>query len=202
MKTMRFLSTVLALAITAIVSAVEKPKMNVQPLNSDRVLVTVQNKSADDVEMSIQNESGDVVFYKYCSKPGLSVNTILDVNQMVNGDYKLKIVMNGKILESDLTIASKQIKTGEIKESLAPYFMYNGKDIIITQLNFEKENYKFEIYDENGLVYQKTIGNESLIHAGFDLSKLKSGSYEVALNSANNHFTYQFEKIDKGLACK
>ena len=203
MKTKRFAVTVLAVAITVMASAVEKPKMDVEPLNADRMAVTVQNQNAGDVELSILAESGDVVHYKQYRKPGASLNTIFDVKHLDNGNYTMKIVMNGLILERSLAITSNEIKVGAMKESPAPYFHYNGKEIIITQLNFEKEKYQFTIYDEKCLVYQKEIRKISPIHMGFDLSQLDDGNFEIALNSAQNHFTYQLEKLnDEITVCK
>ncbi len=194
MKTIKFAVTVLAVAIAMFATAIEKPKMNIEPLNSDKVSVTVHNKGADGVEMSIVGENGDVMYYKYYRNPGTLVNTVFDVKHLDKGNYTMKIGINGMTLERNLTITKNDIMVGEIKETLAPYFMFNGKEIVVTQLNFEKENYKFEIYDEDGLVYQKEIGKKQIINIGFDLSQLEDGDFEIALNSAKNNFTYHLKK--------
>lgn len=199
MKTKRFAVTVLAVAITVMASAVEKPKMNVEPLNADRMAVTVQNQNAGDVELSILAESGDVVHYKQYRKPGASLNTIFDVKHLDNGNYTMKIVMNGLILERSLAITSNEIKVGAMKESPAPYFHYNGKEIIITQLNLDKEKYSIEIYDDKGLLHHERIGRISPILIGFDLSQLDAGNFDIVINSAQNRFSYQVQKPEEAV---
>jgi hypothetical protein len=199
MKTKRFAVTVLAVAITVMASAMEKPKMNVEPLNADRMAVTVQNQNAGDVELSILAESGDVVHYKQYRKPGASLNTIFDVKHLDNGNYTMKIVMNGLILERSLAITSNEIKVGAMKESPAPYFHYNGKEIIITQLNLDKEKYSIEIYDDKGLLHHERIGRISPILIGFDLSQLDAGNFDIVINSAQNRFSYQVQKPEEAV---
>ena len=43
MKTIKFLSIIIALAIVAVAGAVEKPKMNVVPLTQKKAVISIQN---------------------------------------------------------------------------------------------------------------------------------------------------------------
>lgn len=194
MKTKKSLLSLLAVVLVLFVSATEKPKMNVQSLNSDHILLTVESPKAIFMETSIYDESGDVVYFKKSRKPISSVNKVFNVEHLANGNYKINLELNGLIVERDFAITSDKIFIGKEKELHAPFFVYNGKDLMITQLNFDKENYKVEIYDVNGLVYKKTLGNQSPLHTGFNLSELESGNFTVFLNSAENNFSYQFKK--------
>ena len=60
MKTKKSLLSILALAIVFITSAVDKPKTNVQLLNSDQLLVTIQTENASKMEVTINNEKGNI----------------------------------------------------------------------------------------------------------------------------------------------
>ena len=53
MKTIKFLSIIIALAIVAVAGAVEKPKMNVVPLTQERAVISIQNNNAALFELSI-----------------------------------------------------------------------------------------------------------------------------------------------------
>ena len=61
MKTIKLLFTATVVAIAAIATAVEKPKMNVVPLTADRAIVSILNENAAFLELSIQAENGDMV---------------------------------------------------------------------------------------------------------------------------------------------
>jgi len=54
MKTIKFLTTVMAMAIVVVATAVEKPKMDIVPLSEDRAVVSILNGAAFLFELSIQ----------------------------------------------------------------------------------------------------------------------------------------------------
>ena len=61
MKTIKLLTTLTAVAIVAIATAVEKPKMDVIPLTADRAIVSVTNENPALFEMSIETLDGSLV---------------------------------------------------------------------------------------------------------------------------------------------
>ena len=75
-----------------------------------------------------------------------------------------------------------------------PYFIFDGKDLKFSYLNFNLEKFKMEIFNEDELVYKTKIGKDFPINSGYNLSKLEAGNYNVVLSSFNNRFVYQFEK--------
>ncbi len=77
---------------------------------------------------------------------------------------------------------------------IPPFFGFDGEQLVLTHLNFENEKYDLEIYDNQGLVYKASVGNNTPINAGFDLSKMNTGEYEVVLSSSNELFSYEFNK--------
>ena len=64
MKTIKLVFTVMAVAVAAIVTGVEKPKMNVIPVTADRAIVSIENENPAQFEVSIAAENGDLVYYK------------------------------------------------------------------------------------------------------------------------------------------
>ena len=54
MKTIKLLTTMSAVAVVAIATAVEKPKMNVIPLTADRAVVSITNENPAFFEVSIE----------------------------------------------------------------------------------------------------------------------------------------------------
>jgi hypothetical protein len=192
MKTKKSIITILAVIVVLISSAVEKPKMNIQSLNSDQVLVTVQNKEASDVEVTIYDNDGTLVYYKISNKPINSFNKIFDFKNLENGKYAMQVNLNGLTHKRDLKITSEKIYVGNPENESAPHFANRNEQLIISHLNFENNNYWINIYDESGLVFEKKIGNQSPLHSGFDLSELNPGDYTVILDSGKKNFQYRF----------
>ena len=194
MKTIKFLSTVVAVAIVAVASAVEKPKMNVVPLTPDRAVISIQNDNAALFELSIVAENGDLVYYKQSTKPLNSYQKIFDFTQLENGNYTLKLKVNDTSLSKDFQVASKGIYVGESKLRFDPYFAFQDNVLKLSYLNFDGEKFSLNIYDKDGLIYKSELGKEFNMTNGYDLSALTEGKYDVILSSLNKEFTFSLEK--------
>ena len=194
MKTIKFLSTVMAIAIVAVASAVEKPKMNVVPLTPDRAVISIQNDNAALFELSIVAENGDLVYYKESTKPLNSYQKIFDFTQLENGNYTLKLKINDTSLSKDFQVASKGIYVGESKLRFDPYFAFQDNVLKLSYLNFDGENFSLDIYDKDGLIYKSKLGKDFNMVSGYDLSALTEGKYDVVMSSLNKEFTFSLEK--------
>ncbi len=194
MKTIKLLSTVMAVAIVAIATAVEKPKMNVVPITADRAVISIQNESAAKFELSIHAENGDLVYYKQSAKPLSTYQKVFDFENLKNGNYTLDLKVNDTRLLKDFAVSSEGLSIGESKLRFDPYFSFKDDVLKLSYLNFDKENYKLNIYSADGLVYQGRLGKEFGLSAGYDLSRLNSGKYDVVLSSYNNEYTFSLEK--------
>jgi hypothetical protein len=194
MKTKKCIVTMLAIAIAIIASATEKPKTNVQSLNANQVLVTVEANRATEMEISILDETGSIVYYKKTRKPLTRINKIYDVENLGNGNYSLELKVGNLVSERELTVTNSKIIVSKPREFSIPYFAFNGENLIISYLNFDNEKFRLEVYNDRRLVYKTKIENETPLNKGFDFSKLEAGNYQVVLNSINKNFSYNFEK--------
>nr|WP_321358747.1 hypothetical protein [uncultured Draconibacterium sp.] len=194
MKTIKFLTTVMALAIVAVATAVEKPKMDVVPLSEDRAVVSILNGAEALFELSIRAEDGELVYYKQATNPSNTYQKIFDFKNIEDGDYTMDLRVNDTRLIKDITVSAKGIAVGESKMRIDPYFGFSNDVLKLTYLNFDQENLSLNIYDNNGLVYESKLGQDFNIATGFDLSALAAGQYEVVLTSLNNDFSFSLEK--------
>jgi hypothetical protein len=194
MKTIKLVSTVMAVAIVAIATAVEKPKMNVVPLSADRAVVSIQNNNAAQFELSIHAENGDLVYYKQSTKPLSNYQKVFDFENLENGNYTMNVKINDTRLSKEFAVASNGISVGESKLRFDPFFSFENDVLKLSYLNFDKANYKLNIYDENGLVYQSKLGKDFGITNGYDLSRLNAGKYNVVMSSYENEYTFSLEK--------
>ena len=194
MKTKQFLSALAAVAFAVTVTAVEKPKMNVIPLSDENALIAVANENPAYFELSILAENGDLVYYKESATETTDLRQIINYSNMENGLYTLKLKVKDTYVSRDFEINSKGMKVGESKMKYTPHFAYSSDVLKLSYLNFDQENVKFKIYSEGDLVYEKRLGKEFVISAGFDISQLEEGKYEIELSSMNNQFSYNIEK--------
>ena len=78
MKTIKFLSVLVLVAVVGIATAVERPQMNVIRLDNEKALIAIANEKPAHFELSIESENGDLVYYKE------SETEITNLRQVIN----------------------------------------------------------------------------------------------------------------------
>jgi hypothetical protein len=194
MKTKQFLFTFALVAFALVSGAVEKPKMNVIPLNDEKALIAVANEKPAYFELSILSEKGDLVYYKESSSEITDFRQLINYSNLENGNYTLKLKVNNTYVSRNLAINNNEMIVGETKMMYAPYFALENDILKLSFLNFDEENMKFRILQDGELVFENRLGNEFVISEGFDISKLEKGNYEIELSSYKNQFSYNIEK--------
>jgi len=174
--------------------AVEKPKMNVIPLSDENALIAVANENPTYFELSIVAENGDLVYHKESTSEITDLRQIINYSNMEDGNYTLKVKLKDTYVLRDFEINNKGMVVGDAKMKYSPYFDFNSDVLKLSYLNFDEENVKFKIYNEGELVFENKLGKEFVISAGFDLSQLEKGKYEVELTSYKNQFSYNIKK--------
>jgi hypothetical protein len=194
MKTIRLLFTATAVAIAAIVTAVEKPKMDVIPLNANQAIVSITNENPALFEMSIETNNGDLVYYKQTTKISTEYKKTFDFANLQNGSYVLKLKVNDTRVYREFEVNNSEIVVGDSKMKFDPYFSFKNSELKFSYLNFDQENFNVSIYNGNGLLFNKKLGKDFAIQEGFNLSKLEKGNYTVVLSSLSNEYVYTLEK--------
>jgi hypothetical protein len=194
MKTKQFLFTFALVTFALVSGAVEKPKMNVIPLNDEKALIAVANEKPAYFELSILSEKGDLVYYKESSSEIADFRQLINYSNLENGNYSLKLKVNNTYVSRNLAINNNEMIVGETKMMYAPYFALENDILKLSFLNFDEENMKFRILQDGELVFENRLGNEFVISEGFDISKLEKGNYEIELSSYKNQFSYNIEK--------
>lgn len=194
MKTKQFLFTFALVAFALVSGAVEKPKMNVIPLSDEKALIAVANENPTYFELSIVAENGDLVYHKESTSEITDMRQIINYSNMENGNYTLKVKVKDTYVLRDFEINNKGMVVGESKMNYSPYFDFHSDVLKLSYLNFDEENVKFKIYNQGELVFENKLGKDFVISAGFDLSQLDKGKYEIELSSYKNQFSYHIQK--------
>ncbi len=194
MKTIKLALLAVVLGLATVATAIEKPRMNVIPLSAERAVVTATNVNPAFFEVSINAENGDMVYYKQTSNPVTDFKQIYDFKDLAEGKYVLNLKVNDTRVMNDFEVSRKGIEVGETKVRFAPYFDFKNNELKLSYLNFDQENLKLYLYNNDGLIYESRIGRDFNVTKGFDLSRLESGTYRVVLSSFSNEYSYNLVK--------
>lgn len=194
MRTIKVLITVLATAIVTISSAVEKSKMNLIPLSTERAIVSIKMEKPAHFELSVKADNGEIVYYKKTDETVTDYQKVFDFGNLENGNYTLNLKFNNKNLSRNFEVLNNGINVGESELRIDPYFSYDDNTFKFTYLNFDEASFNLKIYNDRELIYKKSIGKDFTLSSGFDLSKLEAGNYKVVLSSHLNQFVYNLEK--------
>jgi len=194
MKTIKFLCTVTAVAIVAIATAVERPKMDVTPLNAEQARVSITNEKPALFEMSIETQNGDLVYYKQTTEASTEYQKIFDFTNLEKGKYVMNLKVNDTKVIREFEVNSKSILVGDSKMRFDPYFFFEDNMLKFSFLNFDQENYNVYFYKGDEQFYSSRVGKDFSIQKGFDLSKLEKGNYKIVLSSRDNEYVYSLVK--------
>ena len=194
MKTIKLFFTATVVAIAAIATAVERPKMEVIPVTANRAIVAITNENPAYFEISVKTLRGDIVYYKQSKKQLTDFKKTFDFAQLENGAYVLNLKVNDTELSQRIQIESNKIAVGDSKLRIDPYFFYKEGTLKFSYLNVYEENFKVYIYKDGEFIFQKKLGRNVSIQNRFNLSNLSSGKYEVVLSSQNREYVYSLLK--------
>lgn len=197
MKSMKTIKTIIAavlVTLTVTASAIERPKMELVPVNAGQAKITVMNETPAFLELSIYSNRGDVVYYKQTEEMLRDYSKIYDFKNLEPGKYVLSLKVNDTEVTNDFEVNPRGINIGQKKVNYDPFFKFENNELKISYLNFDKERLKLKIYNNNGLVYESDLGNNFNVVKGYDLSKLETGKYTVVINSFAKTYSYNLEK--------
>lgn len=194
---MKTIKTIIAAALVIFAftaSAIERPKMELIPVNAEQAKITIENENPAFMELSIYSQRGDLVYYNQTEEMLSDYSKIYDFRNLEPGSYVLSLKVNDTEVINDFEVNRKGINIGQKKVNYDPFFKFDNNELKVSYLNFDKERIKMKIYDNRGLVYESDLGNEFNLVKGWDLSKLDHGKYTVVLNSFSKTYSYNLEK--------
>jgi hypothetical protein len=194
MKTMKFVFTMMTVAVAAIATGAEKPRMDVIPLTSNKAIVAIENENPAVFEVSIEANNGDLVYYKQTTNPITDYRKVFNFANLETGAYVFNLKVNDTKVSNDFEVSPEGIVIGASKMRFDPYFQFSDNVLKLSYLNFDKEDLKLNLYGDNKLVYKTKLGSDFNIATGYNLSKLKKGSYQVVLSSLSKKFTFELKK--------
>ncbi len=193
MKTKQLVLALLAFAFTLSAVATEIPKMNVVALDETKAYMAAITSPDVASEVSIITENGEVVYYKK-SKAAREFKSVLNLSQLEDGMYTIKLETGKVSAQRELEISQGKVAVQPLQVTMDPFFVYDGKMLRLTYHNCGKNDMSMLVYNGSQLVEEFELGDNFNIQRAFDLSKLVKGEFYFVLGGADRDYSYKISK--------
>jgi hypothetical protein len=180
--------------ISGAVLAAGNLKVNITPSGNDRAVVEISNVAESIYEIELKNERGEIVFYKRTNAPSISYSQNYNFSILEEGRYHLTVKVNNEKIENTLGISKGQVTVMNQRKEVKPFFTVKENRLELSYLNFELENLKVLVYDNNRLIFEKELKPEFAVNYAVDFSQLDRGKYDAVLATDDRFFEYQITK--------
>ena len=102
--------------------------------------------------------------------------------------------IDGATSKREFSIDSRNIAVGKLKNLVKPYFAFDNDVLRVAYLNYPGETMDLMIYEGDNLIYNKALENTFSVNEGLNLSKLKTGNYQVVLATGDEVYDYTVQK--------
>ena len=191
MKTMKTTFLVMIATLAASVAmASGNLKVNLASNDSEAALVEISNAKMVNYEIELTDEVGNQLYSMETEAPRSELKKRYDFSNLEDGTYWYSVKIDKEEVRKRLTIENGTVEVNDIRKTVEPYFHQDGDMIKLSFLNFENENIKMYVYDENNrLLTEADLGNGFSIHKGVNLADLNPGTYDLVL--ANDYEVFQ-----------
>ncbi len=194
MKTRLLFLVAVALIVATNVVAIDLPKMNVVRISDSKTLVAASQEAPAVHQMSIIDERGQVVYYKESKEELPGYKQVFNFSHLDDGAYEIKFKAGRTTLTRSMNVENGLIKAEPQKIEYDPVFALNENTLKVSYLNFEKENVRLKVFNDQDLIYKSELGDEFVLQHGYDLSKLSKGKYNIVLASTNDEYWFSVTK--------
>jgi hypothetical protein len=152
--------------------------------------IGVINREKSNLELSISNESGTVLYTQKVF--GFEdYFKLVDLTDMPDGDYKVKLTGGEKSYQKGFSINNKTATIIKKKKEIKPVFrLLNEEILLVSYLNAMNNNVNifFEINED--VVFEERNIQEMPVTKKYSLEKLPPGEYIVKLYSGGKIYQY------------
>lgn len=151
----------------------------------------------DDVKkgqfLNLYDESNNMLYSEKIDKEGELIK-ILDLSFLKNGDYKIELEKDFKVLINKIKIKDNQvILNSNSNETVFKPLIRNDQELLlISKIAFDEKPLNVFIYYEDEMIYSETLNDDTLINRVYRLNKELVGNYRVILTCNDRDYSYDF----------
>ena len=136
-----------------------------------------------DTKCLLLNQRGEILYKENIASTNIFQRS-LNLMELPDGNYKLQIEDNYKIVTTILTKSKgRVVTTNEDKNTtFKPQIMLKNKQLNVSLLALNNEKLEISIIDEeHNIISEKKLSGSVNLGQSFDLSQLSSGDYTIQL---------------------
>lgn len=168
-------------------------KANMTANEREVTVVEITNSEMVKYEFELRDEKGNRVYEMKTEVPRSELNKRYDLSDLPDGVYWYYVRTDNEQISKKLSLEFGEVEVMKKRKTADPYFSRKGHMVNVSYLNFEEEQIKLYVYDNNTLLEEVSLGEELAIHKAIDLSKLDRGQYDIVL--ANEYNVYEHNVV-------
>lgn len=195
-----FISFILLVISNAAV-ATSNPGLFVSPANEEKqAFVTVLNQAAHDLKLVIIDNEDNQLYTTRIREAEPVFRKSFEFSQVPAGTYTIALLDKEKqewIAKKSVAIHSKglSVVVDKPKEEPVSYFQHENGRVVLSYLNFHKDDVQVGIYNQYGdKVFTESLGEGLAISRKYDISALPEGLYRVKLTAGNQQVINTIDK--------
>ncbi len=186
-------AVILVMVIVLKVSANQAPVIKFVPFSAENAVISLEKELLASGELTIENALGDVVLYKEEIAEGKNYSKMFGFRNLKDGDYKIIVKDENGSSSRYFSVLDNNFVNKDTLD-VKPYFTVQNGVIKISFLNHALKDVKVSLKNEDGIIYNKSLGKDFSISAGFDIRKLAKGDYAISISNGEKSYSYTFNK--------
>ncbi|MBR9913435.1 MAG: hypothetical protein GYB32_01200 [Algicola sp.] len=144
-------------------------------------------------EFVIKDDRGTVLHRETIDK-NCTYSQKFDLSKLKDGLYTVETIKDFVIIVSPFKIESSKVTFLEQMETkiFKPVVRRDNHQLFISQLTFDTEPLKIELFYNDNLIHTDTLKGEAILKRVYALSKNEKGDYFVRMTSGDRQFIERF----------
>ena len=182
----------LLVALTVTVKAGNTEDVRVVMLSGKKVMLKVQNPSMQQIKINITDQTNQNLYSASLPEKEAFLK-VYDLSKLPEGDYKLTLELNNKVLEKDVRIKGNESSIISEATQYLPYFSKKDNDLLVSYLNTGSNKVSVSFSNNANQFFTDTPEKQVSIQRSYSLKNLEPGQYTVELSSGDKLYSYAFE---------
>jgi hypothetical protein len=174
---------ILAMFTVSVAMASGNLKVNMADSESEATVMKISNSEMVNYEIKLEDAWGNQIYEMNTEIPRSEINKRYDLSNLENGMYWYSVKTGNEEIRKQLSVNYGEVEVMDVRKTVAPYFYQDGDQIKFTYLNFESEDIRLYVYDNNTLLKEASLGKDFTIHKIVNLSDLNAGVYDIVLTN-------------------
>ncbi|HNQ37015.1 MAG: hypothetical protein KA780_04895 [Prolixibacteraceae bacterium] len=191
---MKTIATLVLVLSAMVAGAVEKPRLEVYPVNEGKAIVALANERPARMVVSLSAGDGSLVYHSESKESQTGYRKLFDFSGLEDGRYVLSVKVNSTTVKRPISIDGGALRVGDSEFRFDPYFSWSDDVLKISYLNFDGDPLRVTINGQESTVYEGSLGRNFSVMAGYDLSALDRGQYTVVVAGGDKQFVYTLNK--------